>query len=67
MDVLQRASGPEYDIGADTGESEWVTTRKARVEDERARMRGAKHSAEMLRDRSSCREFTLAGELSRCE
>ena len=67
MDALERASGPEYDIGADPGESEWVATRKARFEGERARMRGAKHSAEMLSDRSSCRESTLAGHIPRCE
>ena len=41
MDTLERAGGPEYDIGADPGESEWVATRKARFESERARKRGS--------------------------
>ena len=61
--TLERAGGPAYDIGADPGESEWVATRKARFEGERAR----KHSAEISRDRRSCRESTLGGHILRCE
>jgi hypothetical protein len=67
METLERAGGPKYDIGADPGESEWVATRKARFERERARKRGAKHSAEIPRNRKSCRESTLGGDILRCE
>jgi len=67
MDALERAGGPAYDIGADPGESEWVATRKARFEGERARERSAKHSAEMQRDRKSCRESTLGGHILGCD
>jgi hypothetical protein len=63
MATLERAGGPAYDIGADPGESEWVATRKARFEGERAR----KRSAEIPRDRKSCRESTLGGHILRCE
>jgi hypothetical protein len=67
MDTLERASGPAYDIGADPGESEWVATRKARFEGELARRRSAVHSAEIPRDRKSCRESMLGGHILRCE
>ncbi len=67
MDALERASGPGYDIGADPGESEWVATRKARFEGERARMRGANLGSEISRDRNSCRKPTLAGAIPRCD
>ena len=67
MATLERAGGPAYDIGADPGESEWVATRKARFEGERARKRSAKHSAEIPRDRKSCRESTLGGHILGCE
>ena len=63
MDALERAGGPAYDIGADPSESEWVATRKARFERERASERGA----EILRDRSSCRTSGLDGHNPRCE
>jgi hypothetical protein len=63
MVALERAGGPAYDIGADPSESEWVATRKARFE----RERGAKHGAEILRDRSSCQKSTLDGHIVRCE
>jgi hypothetical protein len=67
MDVLERAGGPEYDIGADPSESEWVATRKARVEGERARLHGANLRSETPRDRNACRESSLAGYTPRCE
>ena len=67
MDALERAGGLAYDIGADPGESEWVATRKARFEGECARERSAKHSAEIPRDRKSCRESTLGGYILGCE
>jgi hypothetical protein len=67
MDTLERAGGPEYDIGADPGEPDWVATRKARFEGERARMRGANLRSEIPRDRNSCRESALAGHIVRCE
>ena len=67
LDALERASGPEYDVGADPGESEWVATRKARVEGERARLRGANLRSETPRDRNTCRESALAGHILRCE
>lgn len=46
MDMLERASGPKYDLGADPAEPEWVATRKARFESERARMRSANLESE---------------------
>jgi hypothetical protein len=67
MDTLERAGGPEYDIGVDPGEPDWVATRKARFEGERARMRGANFRSETPRDRNSCRESALAGHIVRCE
>ena len=67
MDALERASGPEYDIGADPGEPEWVATRKARFESERARLLGANLRPEIPRDPNSCRESSLAGQLLRCK
>jgi hypothetical protein len=67
MAALERAGGPAYDIGADPSESEWVATRKARFERERASERGAKHGAEILRDRNSCQKSTLDGHILRCE
>jgi hypothetical protein len=67
MDALERAGGPEYDIGADPGEPEWVATRKARFESERARKRSAEHRAEILSNRNFCRESMLGGHILRCE
>jgi hypothetical protein len=67
MAALERASGPAYDIGADPSESEWVATRKARFERERASERSAKRGAEILRDRNSCQKSTLDGQFPRCE
>ena len=67
MAALERAGGPAYDIGADPSESEWVATRKARFERERASERSAKHGAEILGDRNSCRKSTLGGHIPRCE
>lgn len=67
VDALERASGPEYDIGADPGESEWVATRKAGMEGERARMRSADFKSEITRERDSCRTPTREGRVSRCE
>jgi len=63
MDTLERAGGPAYDIVADPGEPDWVVTRKARFEGERAR----KRSAEISADRESCRESTLGGRILRCK
>jgi hypothetical protein len=67
MDALERASGPEYDIGVDPGEPEWVATRKARFEGERARMRGANLGSELSRDRDSCAKPALAGHIPSCD
>jgi len=67
MDALERASGPEYEVGADPGEREWVATRQARFEGERARLLGANLSPEIPRDRNSCLESILAGRILRCE
>jgi hypothetical protein len=67
VNVLERAGGPEYDIGADPGESEWVSTREARFEGELARRRGANLSSEISGDRTSCREPKLAGQALRCD
>jgi hypothetical protein len=67
MDVLERASGPKYDLGADPAEPEWVATRKARFESERARMRSANLESETRRDSNACREFTLSGQARRCD
>ena len=67
MTALEQASGPEYDIGADPAEPEWVATRKARFEGERARKRSAEHRAEILRGQKSCRESMLGGRIRRCE
>jgi hypothetical protein len=67
MAALERAGGPEYDIGADPREPEWVATRKARFERERASKHSAKHRAEIPRDRNSCREPTLGGRFLDCD
>jgi hypothetical protein len=67
MDTLERASGPKYDVGADPGEAEWVATRKARFESERATLRSAEHRAEIPRNRKTCRESTLEAHRLRCE
>ena len=67
MKTLERVSGPEYDIGADPGEPEWVATRKARSENARARLRGANLKSETPRDQNSCRESTRPGRILRCE
>jgi hypothetical protein len=63
MAALERAGGPEYDIAADPGGSEWVATQKARFEGERARERGA----EMPRNRRSSRESRLGGQTPHAE
>jgi hypothetical protein len=65
--TLERAGGPAYAIAADPGESEWVATRKARFEGERARKRSAEYSVEIPRDRESCRESTLGGHILGCK
>jgi hypothetical protein len=67
MTTLEQASGPEYDIGADPAEPEWVATRKARFEGERARRRGANFRSEISRDRIACQEPRPAGHLLGCE
>jgi hypothetical protein len=67
MDVLEQASGPEYDIGVDPAAPEWVSTRKARLESERVRMRGANLRSKISRDQDTCRETILSGKALRCE
>jgi hypothetical protein len=67
MDALEQASGPVYDMGADPAEPEWVATRKARFEGERARIRGANLKTDISRDRNGCEESSLAGHGLRCE
>ena len=68
MDTLERASGgTKYDIGADPGRSEWVATRKARSENERARMQSANLKTGILGNPISCRTSSSGGSVSRCE
>ena len=67
MDALEQASGPEYDIGADPAAPGWVSTRKARFESERLRMRGANLRSKIPRDQDACQETSLSGKALRCE
>ena len=68
MNALERAGGgTRYDIGADPAEPEWVATRKARFENERARTRNANLRTEILGDPISCRASSPGGSVSRCE
>ena len=68
MAVLERAGGgSRYDIGADPAEPEWVATRKARFENERARTRSANLGTGILGDPISCRVSSPGGSVSRCE
>jgi hypothetical protein len=68
MDVLQRASGgTKYDIGEDPARSEWVATRKARFENERARMQSANLRTGILGSPISCRVSRSGDSVSRCE
>ena len=65
--TLERASGPQFDLGVDPAEPGWVATRKARFENERARLRGANLGSEIPRDRTDCRELGLADDSLRCD
>ena len=68
MDVLERAGGgTKYDIGADPGEPEWVATRKARSENERARSLSANLAPGFLGNPAACRTPAPGGPISRCE
>jgi hypothetical protein len=68
MDALERAGGgTKYDIGADPSEPEWVATRKARFENERARMHSANLRTGILGNPISCRVSSPGGSISRCE
>jgi len=67
MDVLERASGPRYDIGGDPSGREWVATREARFESERARTLVAERRPANLRDRSACPEPALGDQILRCD
>ena len=68
MNTLERASGgTRYDIGADPAEPEWVATRKARFENERARTRSANLRAGILADPIPCRASSPGGSVSHCE
>jgi len=68
MDALERASGgTKYDIGADPGRSEWVATRKARFENERARMHSADLRTGILDKSISCRVSSPGDSTARCE
>jgi hypothetical protein len=68
MDALERATrGPAYDVGADPSEPGWVATRKARSENERARMGSVDLGSENRRDPASCRVSSLGGPISRCD
>ena len=68
MNALERAGGgTRYDIGADPAEPEWVATRKARFENERARTGSANLGIGILGDPISCRAFNPGGSVSRCE
>ena len=67
MRTLERVSGPNYDVGTDPGEPEWIATRKARFENERARLRGANLESENPRDQNTCRESTRTGRIPPCK
>ena len=68
MDVLERAGGgTRYDIGADPGRSEWVATRKARLEDERARMESADLRTGISDKAIACRRSSSGDSAARCE
>jgi len=68
MSALERASrGPAYDIGADPSEPGWIATRKARFENERARIHSADLRAEPRPDPVSCREAGPSGSTLHCD
>ena len=68
MDVLERAGGgTRYDIGADPAEPEWVTTRKARFENERARTQSANLRTGIFDKSVSCRVSSPGDSAARCE
>lgn len=68
MDVLERASGgTKYDIGEDPARSEWVATRKARFENERARMQSANLRTGIFDKSISCRVSSPGDSAARCE
>jgi len=68
MNALERAGGgTRYDIGADPAEPEWVATRKARFENERARTSSANLRTGILGDPISCRASSPGDSVSRCE
>jgi len=68
MDVLERASGgTKYDIGAEPGRSEWVSTRKARLENERARMENADLRTGISDKPISCGVSRAGDAAARCE
>jgi len=68
MDVLERAGGgTKYDIGADPGRSEWVSTRKARLENERARIDSADLKTGTPDQSISCRVSRPGDVAAGCE
>lgn len=68
MDLLERAGGgTKYDIGADPGRSEWVSTRKARLENERARLDDADLRSGTPDKSISCRASRPGDVAVRCE
>ena len=68
MDTLERASGgTKYDIGTDPSEPEWVASRKARFQNERASLRGAGLGSEVFGAPISCRAPRSGDPTSRCE
>ena len=67
MKTLERVSGPNYDVGTDPGEPEWIATREARFENERARSRGANLESEEPRDQNTCGESTRSDRIPPCE
>jgi hypothetical protein len=68
MDVLERASGgTKYDVGAKPGRSEWVATRKARFENERARLYSADLRTGISDESISCGSLRSADSAARCE
>jgi hypothetical protein len=68
MDVLERASGgTKYDIGAEPGRSEWVATRKARFENERARLDSADLRTGISDKSISCQVSHPGDSTAHCE
>ena len=68
MDALERASGgTKYDVGADPSQPEWVASRKARLEHERAVLRDADRDPSVTGDPIACRAPGTGDAIAHCE